>query len=141
MTAISEKSYNDINCPSLLATEKKVYGPSHQALKTLGAFRGTITYKGRTTTQNIYVIGGLKTNLLGLLAINVLKLAIRIDSMSRNPQATKPIDPTKDVKLSSLDWETLGMNTKYISSQEQYPTPFTLPDMYHYLYDPRCRKN
>lgn len=63
VTAISEKTYQDIHCPTISKAQKKLYGPSHQALRTLGTIKGTLAYKGKTTMQDVYVIEGLKTNL------------------------------------------------------------------------------
>jgi len=57
--------------------------------------------------QDVYVIEGLKTNLLGLPAINALQLAVRIDNVNgTDPLQSKPLDPNTDIK-------------------EQYPTVFS----------------
>lgn len=107
MTAISEKTYQDVHCPTISKAQKKLYGPSHQALRTLGSIKGTLAYKGKTTTQDVYVIEGLKTNLLGLPAISALQLAVRLDNINgTDPLQPKPLDPNTDIK-------------------EQYPTVFS----------------
>lgn len=48
----------------------------------LGQFQGELSSERGATTQTIYVICGLKTNLLGLLAIEGLSLLCRVDIMS-----------------------------------------------------------
>jgi len=107
VTAISEKTYQDIHCPTISKAQKKLYGPSHQAFRTLETIKGTLAYKGKTTTQDVYVIEGLKTNLLGLPVINALQLAVCIDNVNgTDPLKSKPLDTNTDIK-------------------EQYPTVFS----------------
>ena len=48
----------------------------------LGQFQGELNSEGRATTQTIYVIRGLKINLLGLPAIEGLSLLCRDDTVS-----------------------------------------------------------
>ena len=55
-------------------------GPSQQPLKTIGQFWGTFSHKNKEVKQLNYVVKGLKTNLLGLLAITALELAVQMDS-------------------------------------------------------------
>jgi len=58
-----------------------LYGPSKQPLKVLGSFEGKFTHRDTVATQEVYVIEGLKTNLLGLPAITALHLAARMDTL------------------------------------------------------------
>ena len=51
-------------------------------LKVIGQFQGYFVYKTRTTSQPVYVVDGLKTNLLGLPTITALNLATRIDALT-----------------------------------------------------------
>ena len=46
----------------------------------LGQFEQALTYNNKTSQQRIYVVKGLKTNLLGLPGITALQLASRVDS-------------------------------------------------------------
>ena len=48
---------------------KILSGPSRETLKVMGQFQGHFVYKTWTTTQSVYVVDGLKTNLLGLHAL------------------------------------------------------------------------
>ena len=52
---------------------------TREPLKVLGHFLATMTHKGKTAEQQVLVVEGLKTNLLGLPAIQALHLAARID--------------------------------------------------------------
>ena len=80
VTAISEKTYQELGEPELHTPEKALFGPSRQPLKVEGQFRGTLTHNHRSSIQPVFVVKGLKTNLLGLPAITALHLATRNDS-------------------------------------------------------------
>ena len=78
VTAISQKAHLHL---ALHAPTQILYGPSKQPLKVLGFFEGKFTHRDRVATQVVYVIEGLKTNLLGLPAITALHLAARVDAL------------------------------------------------------------
>ena len=80
VTAISEESYQKLAKVAMQAPSKALYGPTCQSLKVLGQFRGTLMYQQHSSTQIIFVIRGLKTNLLGLPAITALQLLHRVDA-------------------------------------------------------------
>ena len=44
VTAITEETYNVIQCPTLRKSSKALYGPSNQELHVLGQFTGYLTY-------------------------------------------------------------------------------------------------
>lgn len=46
----------------------------------LGQLKGDLTYKSKSTVQQVSVVTGLETNLLGLPAITTLNFATRVDS-------------------------------------------------------------
>ena len=79
VTAISEDSFQCLGRLVLTKPDRMLYGPSKQPLNVKGRFEGTFRYKGRSVQQPVFVVKGLKTNLLGLLAITWLNLAARID--------------------------------------------------------------
>ena len=56
-------------------------GPNNQPLNVLGQAVVQLTYEGRSCKQPIYIIEGLKNNLLGLPAIIALQLLTKIDSI------------------------------------------------------------
>ena len=84
-TAISMETYRALQRPKISPPKKSLYGPSRQPLDCIGQFSGKFYCKGKTTTQPVYVIRGLKSNLLGLPAITALKLAIRVNTTTTEP--------------------------------------------------------
>lgn len=84
VTAISAESYRHLKKPHLTASDKILYGPSRQPLKVLGQLTARLDHKGKSSRQKVYVVEGLKTNLLGLPAITALHLAARLDVTANN---------------------------------------------------------
>lgn len=82
VTTISDETYQQLNTGELSDPEKILYGPSRQPLLVVGQFSGSFTYKGEATIQPVYVIKGLKNNLLGLPTITALHLLVRVDATS-----------------------------------------------------------
>ena len=56
-----------------------LYGPANQSLPVLGEFVGTLRVRGKCCSQRIFVVTGLRNNLLGLPAIDALGLVVRMD--------------------------------------------------------------
>ena len=81
VTAISEDTHQQVGEPPLTAADRKLLGPSTQPLEVLGTFKGYITNNQRKSKEGIYVVRGLKTNLLGLPAISALQLVVRINGL------------------------------------------------------------
>jgi len=79
VTAISEDSFQRLGKLALTKPDRMLYGPSKQPLDVKGRFKGTSKYKGQSVQQPIFVVKGLKANLLGLPAITGLNLAVRVD--------------------------------------------------------------
>ena len=75
-TAITMSTYDSLPSIELQKPKKTLLGPAKQPL---GQFQATLCYKQRSSTQMLYVIRGLKTNLLGLPAITSLELLCRMD--------------------------------------------------------------
>ena len=88
VTAISEKTHIALQKPQMSISKKTLYGPSRHPLQCIGTFPGKFSYEGKTATQNVFVIKGLKTNLLGLPAITALELAIRVVTTEAEPSGT-----------------------------------------------------
>ena len=82
VTAISPDTYKSLHSVELHKSEKILSGPSRKALTVMGQFQGHFIYKMRTALQLVYVVDGLKTNLLGLPTITALNLAARIDALT-----------------------------------------------------------
>ena len=79
-TAVSEDTYSALGKPTLLDPSKILYGPGEHKLHVLGQFEGSLQYKQKSSKQQIFVVQGLKINLLGLSAIIELNLAARLDA-------------------------------------------------------------
>eukprot|EP00731_Ephydatia_muelleri_P006180 Em0003g428a len=86
VTAISLVTYEGLKPGKhmeLGQPSKILYGPGNQALNVAGQFDATLAYKGTHSHQTIFVVKGLKTNLLGLPALRALKLIARVDSVEQ----------------------------------------------------------
>ena len=82
VTAVSERVHQSLHPTTpLLKPTKVLYGPDRKQLQVLGQFTHTISHDKKTSEQQIFVVKGLRTNLLGLPAITALKLAARLDSV------------------------------------------------------------
>ena len=68
--------------PKLHTPEKILYGPSREPLQAVGQFMGKLSHRGRKSQRQVFVVEGLKNNLLGLPAITALHLAARVDTSS-----------------------------------------------------------
>ena len=51
-------------------------------LRVLGQFNGKVSYNGKESIETIFVVAGLRTNLLGLPVIIALKLIARVEAVS-----------------------------------------------------------
>ena len=80
VTAISSETYKALGIQHLNSPDRVLYGPSRQPLNVQGHFLANLAHKDRTTQQQVFVVEGLKNNLLGLPALKALHLAIRIDT-------------------------------------------------------------
>ena len=81
MTAISEETYKTLKGAKLQKPSKKLHGPAHQALDVRGQFTASLAHSDHSTTQAVYVVRGLRFNLLGLPAIIALGLVREIELM------------------------------------------------------------
>ena len=80
VTAISEEAYRTLPKVSIQPPLKALFGPTCHSLKVLGQFTGTLKHQQLSSAQPIFVVRGLKTNLLGLPAITSLQLLHRVDA-------------------------------------------------------------
>ena len=86
VTAISEREFQSLQLKQLEKPNRLLLGPTCQCqpINVIGQFRGTLSHKEKATQETIFVIRGLKTNLLGLPAIKSLQLVQRIDVMEES---------------------------------------------------------
>ena len=74
VTAITESVYKDLTKIHLQKASKILHGPTNQSLQVVGQFTTKLVYGLRSTEQIVFVVRGLKNNLLGLPAITALQL-------------------------------------------------------------------
>ena len=82
--AFSGRSHPDELLPNVVLQKprKALQGPAKQCQEVLGQFQATLAHRHKTSTQMLYVVQGLKTNLLGLPAITSLNLLCRMDTVA-----------------------------------------------------------
>ena len=81
VTAISDVAFRAFKGFKLDRPKKMLYGPARNLLKVIGQFEGELCHRGKTTKQKVYVVKGLRTNLLGLPAIIALNLVAKLEEM------------------------------------------------------------
>ena len=81
VTAISEQTFQRLGGVRLLTATKVLYGPARHTLDVLGQFTTTLRHGDHSTAQSVFVVRGLKNNLLGLPAIVSLQLIQRVYSI------------------------------------------------------------
>ena len=82
VSAISDIAYKTLGNITLKKPAKILVGPTKNALKVLGQFVDTFQIGEKTSTETVFVVSGLKSNLLGLPAIKSLQLLQKIYSVS-----------------------------------------------------------
>ena len=96
-----------------------------QWLKSTGQFMGKLSSKNTTVTQRVYMIQGLKTNLLGLPAITALGLAVNaVEEMSANK--VRKESPTVFQGLENLE-DTYEIQLKAGATPYSLFTPRHVP--------------
>ena len=79
---ITEEAYRMLEKPKLQKPSQALYGPPSTALRTLGPFTSTLLVNNKASNETIFVVQGLKNNLLGLPALASLQLVHRIQATS-----------------------------------------------------------
>ena len=80
VAAVSEATFKSLTEVVLKQPDRKLFSPTHQALEVVGEFRGKLSVEDNMYQGDIYVIRGLRNNLLGLSAIINLQLIRRLCS-------------------------------------------------------------
>ena len=87
VTAVSQETYQMFpNAPPLRTPQRTLCGPSRKPLQVLGECQVVLTHGERSSTQQLFVMKGLRSNLLGLPAIKALSLATRLDEATAEPK-------------------------------------------------------
>jgi len=79
--ANSPDTYQGLYNVKLHNPEKILLGPSRKPLKVIGQFQGNFVCRTGNTCQSVFVVDGLKANLLGLPTITALNLAVKVDTL------------------------------------------------------------
>lgn len=81
VTAITEQTYHSLGQPKLNSPSRVLYRPARQALCVLGELEERLSKGDCSTVGAIYVIKGLKSNLLSLQMLTALQLVRRVDTI------------------------------------------------------------
>jgi len=80
VTAVSQETFLKLpDAPQLTTPKRILCGPSRKPLHVLGQCQIDLSHRDRSSSQHIFVVKGLRSNLLGLPAIKALNLATRLD--------------------------------------------------------------
>ncbi len=125
VTAENVETYKKLNDSQL--QKQILHGPTHQSLQVIGQFTTTLTHDQKSTKQTVFVVRGLKNNLLGLPAIKGLQLLCRTEEIE-----SQVADRSEIRKKYSKLFEGLG----------NFGDPYTIQlseDVWPYaLYTPRA---
>ncbi len=79
VTAITEDTHKKLSKIQLQRATKVLHGPTRQNLNVIGQFTAKLRHNQASSTHTIFVIRGLKNNLLGLPAIRELQLLSKVE--------------------------------------------------------------
>ena len=105
VTAISDDTYRQLGLPKLDKPSKVLYGPAKRTFDVVGQFTATLEHERSNSQQVVFVVKGLRNNLLGLPAIIALQLLYRAASVHT-------AEILKQFQKSSLALVTLVRNTR-----------------------------
>ena len=85
VTALSHTTFNSIqkSLPQLKRSNQTLRGANRSPLDVVGETTLTLTYKGKSDAQRVFVINNLQHNLLGLPAIKALEVITGIDAVTQ----------------------------------------------------------
>ena len=87
VTAISETTYHKLGKIPIQKPSRSLQGPAGQSLTVLGQFTRRVSHSKRSSNEVIFVVRGLKNNLLGFPAIKNLHLIKKVDSTTTTTTA------------------------------------------------------
>lgn len=91
VTAIPSCMHSIEKHGTLQPPPKVLYGPGKHNLDVKGCFKGKLNIKERATEQLVCAVGGLSKPLLGLPAIEALKLISRLHTVIEKEEDINPI--------------------------------------------------
>ena len=124
VTAISHTTYQQLpDAPPLSTPSRVLCGPARKPLQVLGQCEIDLSYRERSTKQQLFVVAELKSNLLGLPAIQALNLAARLDETADITPLTAPSIHKQFPKV----FQGLGnLGEEYEIKLKPDATPFSL---------------
>ncbi|KAG1937342.1 interleukin-1 receptor accessory protein-like 1-A [Pimephales promelas] len=105
VTAISETLYNQGQFSKLEKSTRVLLGPRGTRLDVKGKFTDTLRKNSKNTKEEIYVVEGLCTPLLGGLAAVALQLVTRINNVSLDSKDSKKEFPKLFCGLGKMEGE------------------------------------
>ena len=134
VSAINEIAFNKLQDVQLKKPTRSLYSPAMSPLTVLGQFTANLTFKHVTCKQKVFVVKGLKHNLLGLPAITSLNLISRMNSIQFSAEEVKKLYPHLFQGLGSLGEEyeiQLKEETKPFSLHKARNVPLPLRTKVH----------
>ena len=123
VTVIPESVFKRIRNANLMHSDRILCGPARNALHVIGQFNATLKHRGGVTSEEVYVVRGLQTPLIGLPAIKALGLVVRVCATESGDYATRILNSYPDL-FTGLG--TLGEEYKIIMSKATCTTFCTL---------------
>ena len=85
VTVLSDSTWKSLKCSTpLKKAQISLCGPDQTTLRVIGEAKLGLSYKGKSSNQNVFVIKDLKNNLLGLPAIRALQLFSNVCSVDKS---------------------------------------------------------
>ena len=125
VTAISHQTYEALpKQPPLNTSDKTLCGPAKKPLQVAGQCQLLLNHKGKSSLQQVFVVVGLRTNLLGLPAIQALNLIKRLDNTTadQHPLTSASIK----ARFSQLFTGLGNLGEEYTIQLKQDAKPFSL---------------
>ena len=116
----SAYTYRAVGEPRLREANKLIYGPARHKLHVLGQIEENVSHDDISSVQTVYVIKGLKANLLGLPGITALtQIVHRVNSLGS--------DKTTILQQYPTVFEGLGtLGDEYCIQLREGATPYSL---------------
>ena len=121
-----EETYRKLpNAPPLDAPQQTLFGPSRKPLQVVGQCQMTLASKGRSSSQQVFIVKGLRSKLLGLPAIRAFSLATRLNETVA--ESTPPLSATYIHDRFMKTLQGLGnLGEEYKIKLKPGTTPFAL---------------
>ncbi|KAL5509228.1 hypothetical protein EMCRGX_G004559 [Ephydatia muelleri] len=97
VTVIPESVFKRIRNANLMHSDRILCGPAKNALHVIGQFNATLKHRGGVTSEEVYVVRGLQTPLIGLPAIKALGLVVRVCATESGDYATRILNSYPDL--------------------------------------------